>query len=215
MPLGPRNTQHRYTARPLRALCGLRPSGWLGPSRPFHTAHLQARQLSAHPTLSAPQPTRRLLYILDKSLIKVIKMSNTSKVVKAKLKGGGLLRMEVTSVDEARFIADKLVWQRFEVNEVSWTGPFGVNMLYTIANHFEYVRMVTITPLPVQINPWTITRGKPYWKQVWRKHVEALAIEPFAGCTAANLECFRMLARRKVSMRFVERVGYPMSVSGA
>ena len=88
-----------------------------------------------------------------------------------------------------------------------------------IANHFEYVRMVTITPLPVQINPWTITRGKPYWKQVWRKHVEALAIEPFAGCTAANLECFRKLGRRKVSMRFVERVGYPimypMSVSGA
>ena len=118
-------------------------------------------------------------------------------------------------MDEARFIADKLVWQRFCVNEVFWTGPFGVNMLYTIANHFEYVRMVTITPLPVQINPWTITRGKPYWKQVWRKHVEALAIEPFAGCTAANLECFRVLARRKVSMRFVERVGYPMSVSGA
>ena len=88
-------------------------------------------------------------------------------------------------------------------------------MLYTIANHFEYVRMVTITPLPVQINPWTITRGKPYWKQVWRKHVEALAIEPFAGDTAANLECFRQLARRKVGMRFVERVGYPMSVSGA
>ena len=87
-------------------------------------------------------------------------MSNTSKVVKAKLEGGRLLRMEVSSVDEARFIADKLVWQRFEVNEVFWTGPFGVNMLYTIANHFEYVRMVTITPLPAQINPWTITRGK-------------------------------------------------------
>ena len=154
-------------------------------------------------------------YILDKSLIKVIKMSSTSKAIKAKLEGGGLLRMEVASEDEARYIADKLVWQRFEVNEVSWTGPFDVNMLYTIANHFEYVRMVTITPLPVQINPWTITRGKPYWKQVWRKHVEALAIEPFAGCTAANLECFRQLARRKVSMRFVERVGYPMSVSGA
>ena len=48
-----------------------------------------------------------------------------------------------------------------------------------------------------------------------RKHIEALAIEPFAGCTAANLECFRTLASRKVSMRFVERVGYPMSVSGA
>jgi len=118
-------------------------------------------------------------------------------------------------VDEARFIADKLVWQRFCVNEVFWTGPFGVNMLYTIANHFEYVRMVTITPLPVQINPWTITRGKPYWKQVWRKHIEALAIEPPGGNTQLNLACFRMLARRKVSMRFVERVGYPMSVSGA
>ena len=154
-------------------------------------------------------------YILDKSLIKVIKMSSTSKAIKAKLEGGGLLRMEVASEYEARYIADKLVWQRFEVNEVSWTGPFDVNMLYTIANHFEYVRMVTITPLPVQINPWTITRGKPYWKQVWRKHVEALAIEPFAGCTAANLECFRKLGRRKVSMRFVERVGYPMSASGA
>ena len=88
-------------------------------------------------------------------------------------------------------------------------------MLYTIANNFEYVRMVTITPLPVQINPWTITRGKPYWKQVWRKHVEALAIEPPGGNTQLNLARFRVLARRKVSMRFVERVGYPMSVSGA
>ena len=125
------------------------------------------------------------------------------------------MRMEVSSVNEARFIADKLVWQRFCVNEVFWTGPFGVNMLYTIANHFEYVRMVTITPLPVQINPWTITRGKPYWKQVWRKHVEALAIEPPGGNTQLNLARFRVLARRKVSMRFVERVGYPMSVSGA
>ena len=48
-------------------------------------------------------------------------------------------------MDEARFIADKLVWQRFCVNEVFWTGPFGVNMLYTIANHFEYVHMITIT----------------------------------------------------------------------
>ena len=151
-------------------------------------------------------------YILDKSLIKVIKMSNTSKAIKAKLEGGGLLRMEVGSVREARYIADKLVWQRFEVNEVFWTGPFGVNMLYTIANHFEYVRMVTITPLPVQINPWTVTRGKPYWKQVWRKHIEALAIET---PTQLNLACFHMLARRKVSMCFVERVGYPMSVSGA
>ena len=46
-------------------------------------------------------------------------------------------------------------------------------------------------------------------------HIEALAIEPFAGCTAANLQCFRVLARRKVRMHFVERVGYPMSVSGA
>ena len=54
-----------------------------------------------------------------------------------------------------------------------------------------------------------------YWKQVWRKHIEALAIEPFAGCTAANLECVRKLGRRKVRMHFVERVGYPMSVSGA
>ena len=144
-------------------------------------------------------------------------MSNTSKVVKAKLEGGRLLRMEVSSVDEARFIADKLVWQRFYVNEVfSGPAPFRrQHAIHTIANHFEYVRMVTITPLPVQINPWTITRGKPYWKQVWRKHVEALAIEPFAGCTAANLECFRKLGRRKVRMHFVERVGYPMSVSGA
>ena len=49
-------------------------------------------------------------------------MSNTSKVVKAKLEGGRLLRMEVSSVDEARFIADKLVWQRFYVNEVI-SGP--------------------------------------------------------------------------------------------
>ena len=89
---------------------------------------------------------------------------------------------------EARYIADKLVWQRFEVNEVFWTGPFGVNMLYTIANHFEYVRMVTITPLPVQINPWTITRGKPYWKQVWRKDVEALAIEPPGGTCSHSAE---------------------------
>jgi hypothetical protein len=39
-----------------------------------------------------------LTNILDKSLIKVIKMSNTSKVIKAKLEGGGLLRMEVGSV---------------------------------------------------------------------------------------------------------------------
>jgi hypothetical protein len=46
-------------------------------------------------------------------------------------------------------------------------------------------------------------------------HIEALAIEPFAGCTAANLQCFRTLARRKVRMHFVERVGYPMSLSGA
>ena len=53
-----------------------------------------------------------LTYILDKDLMKIIKMSNTSKVVKAKLEGGRLLRMEVTSVDEARYIADKLVSQR-------------------------------------------------------------------------------------------------------
>ena len=89
-------------------------------------------------------------------------MSNTSKVVKAKLEGGRLLRMEVSSVDEVRFIADKLVWQRFYVNEV-FSGPApsaSYNMLYTIANHFEYVRMITITPLPVHINPWTITRGQ-------------------------------------------------------
>ena len=103
-------------------------------------------------------------------------MSNTSKCVKEKLEGGELLRMEVTSVDETRFIADTLVWQRFEVNEVFWTGPFRVNMLYTIANYFESVRMVTITPLPVQINLWTVTRGQEYWKQVWRKHIEAHAI---------------------------------------
>ena len=50
---------------------------------------------------------------------------------------------------------------------------------------------------------------------VWRKHVEALAIEPPGGNTQLNLARFRVLARRKVSMRFVERVGYPMSVSGA
>ena len=100
-------------------------------------------------------------------------MSNTSKVVKAKLEGGRLLRMEVSSVDEARFIADKLVWQRFYVNEVFWTAPFGVNMLYTIANHFEYVRMVTITPLPVHINPWTITRGQAYswFRALTKRHV--------------------------------------------
>ena len=59
-----------------------------------------------------------LTYILDKDLMKIIKMSNTSKAIKAKLEGGGLLRMEVASVDEARYIADKLVWQRFEVNEL-------------------------------------------------------------------------------------------------
>jgi hypothetical protein len=140
-------------------------------------------------------PDEMLTYILDKSLIKVIKMSNTSKAIKAKLEGGGLLRMEVASVDEARFIADKLVWQRFEVNEVFWTGPFGVNMLYTIAKHFENVRIVTITPLPVQINPWTLTLGKPYWKQVWRKHIEALAIEPPGGNTPLNLACASVCLR--------------------
>ena len=141
-----------------------------------------------------------LTNILDKSLIKVIKMSNTKQSHQSEVRGWRTLaHVEVGSVREARYIADKLVRQRFEVNEVFWTRPFGVNMLYTIANHFEYVRMVTITPLPVQINPWTITRGKPYWKQVWRQHVEALAIERPGGYTQLNLACFRMLAKRKVS----------------
>ena len=45
-------------------------------------------------------------YILYKDLMKILKMSNTSKAIKAKLEGGGLLRIRIPnpSVLEAAFV---------------------------------------------------------------------------------------------------------------